>query len=599
MNNAPIVARGRNRFASFVFPLLATFAIYFQLFSPSRENGKRILWLVVYVCLYFFMGMVHKKCDSLAEKRDRKYAAVLAVIFAFLQTLGHVMQNHLGFDSGLECLYDLVSLIGLSVIFYDVLLLIFMWIKSGPSEDVCPKKLSFLNGKNAFRISWAVIFFTWLIFLIVFYPGLLSPDSLDQVSQGLTGTFSNWHPVVHTWFIMFFVRIGLLFHNINFGIFLYSLAQCAILSAIFAYSLSFLADHKVKTIYRFLVLLYYAFFPINALLGITMWKDILFSGITLLLVLLLFEIADHADTFFSSCRNTIILVLTLFLFCIFRNNGFYVFLVFLPFFFWMQHRHWKKVLVICCSCLIMFSLYKGPLFYVVQVEETPASEALSVPIQQIARTVKEHQDTLTQRQVQEIQEILPYDNLSTLYNPQLSDPVKFKFNNENFLKNKSRYISLWFELFRKYPGTYFSSFFSNNYGDWYPGEIYYTNTYRIDDNELGIITSSHPKAAMLLEKLFSHILPSIPVISMLFSIGFTVWILTFLFGVCLYRRHKPHLLPFVLLFALWLSILAAPDVEYRYAYGLILSCPICVGLFLFQTKGSKVYKSEKKGKRLN
>lgn len=597
MNNVSVAARSRTWFASFGFPLLATFAIYLQLLAPSPENGGKIVWLVVYLCLYFFMQMIHKKYDGFAEKRDRKYTAVLAVIFAFLQTLGHVMQNHLGFDSGLERLCDLVSLVGLTVIFYDVLLLIFMWIKSGPAEDVCPERLSFLNKKKAFRISWAVIFFTWLIFLIVFYPGLLTPDSFYQVNQGLTGTFSNWHPVVHTWFIMLFTHIGLIFHDINFGIFLYSLTQCAILSAICAHSLSFLAERKVKTVYRFLILLYYAFFPINALLGITMWKDILFSGITLLLVMLLFEIADNPSAFFSSHRNIIILILTAFLFCIFRNNGFYAFLVFLPFFFCMQRRHWKKILVVCCSCLVLFSLYKGPLFHAVQVQEPPASEALSVPIQQIARAVKEHKDTLTQPEVQEIREILPYDDLPTLYNPQSSDPVKFKFNNENFEKNKSRYISLWFELFRKYPGTYFASFFSNNYGEWYPGEICYTNQYRSDANELGIITSSHPKAAMILETLFSHVLPSVPVASLLFSVGFAVWILIFLFGVCLYRKQKPRLLPFILLFALWLTILAAPVVEYRYAYGLILSCPTCLGLCLFQTKESKTCKKSKKEKR--
>lgn len=40
MNNVSAGAQSKNRFASFVFPFLATFAIYLQLLAPSHGLCK-------------------------------------------------------------------------------------------------------------------------------------------------------------------------------------------------------------------------------------------------------------------------------------------------------------------------------------------------------------------------------------------------------------------------------------------------------------------------------------------------------------------------------------------------------------------------------
>ena len=60
------------------------------------------------------------------------------------------------------------------------------------------------------------------------------------------------------------------------------------------------------------------------------------------------------------------------------------------------------------------------------------------------------------------------ENVWEDYNPILSDPVKFNFNNEYFSENKSEFISIWLKLFVKYPKDYIEAFISNSYGYYYP-----------------------------------------------------------------------------------------------------------------------------------
>ena len=580
-----VLSKGKIKFllVSLLIPLLIVFAVYAQLVTPSLENGKKVVWLLLYVGLYLSIQYIKSKCEGVIEKREKKYAAVLAVILSFLQVLGHVMELNMGFDSGMKNhLLDLVSFAGLFFAFYYFFLFVFSALKTynGDEDHLC--RLKWTSGKRAFRYSWAIVFSCWLILLIICYPGLLTPDSLNQVGQALSGNFSDWHPVIHTWFITFFVYLGKQLHDINFGVFLYSLAQIAILSAICAYSLYYMERKRVKTGYRILVLLYYALFPINALMGITMWKDILFSGITLVLVVLLIEIADNADAFFKSYKKMAALALISFLFCVFRNNGLYAFLVFIPFLFVMQRRYWKQLLITCCSCLILVGIYKGPVFHYFHVTESPVSVALSVPVQQIARTVKEERSTLTQDETQRISEILPIDKLPELYSPGISNPVVTAFNEPVFLQNKTRYISLWFDLMKEHPKIFLESFLANNFGFWSPDLPLYVYTYQ-EQNDFGILPVQDSNAVQTVEKWTGNYLQETPVLSMLYSVGLYVWIFIFLFAFCIYKHQTNRLLPLFLLLTVWLTIMAGPVVEYRYAYGIVLSCPTCLGMYLFQS----------------
>lgn len=98
-------------------------------------------------------------------------------------------------------------------------------------------KLNHQLERKPFIVSFVIIFIFWLPDIILKYPGILEPDSLDQILQYFhipSGTvytldlankntyLNNFHPVVLTLIIGKCIELGrLLFHSDNSGLFLY------------------------------------------------------------------------------------------------------------------------------------------------------------------------------------------------------------------------------------------------------------------------------------------------------------------------------------------------------------------------------------------
>mgnify|MGYP003375997147 CR=1 FL=1 len=126
----------------------------------------------------------------------------------------------------------------------------------------------------------------------------MTPDSLSQYSQamGLTG-YSNHHPVVHTLIIRFFLTLGnALFHDPYAAIACYTGAQMLIMALLLLHCICILYRRGAGKRLCLLFLLFYALVPYNALFAVTMWKDVLFSGVMLLFALSVYELQDLAGS---------------------------------------------------------------------------------------------------------------------------------------------------------------------------------------------------------------------------------------------------------------------------------------------------------------
>jgi len=223
------------------------------------------------------------------------------------------------------------------------------------------------------------------------------------------------------------------------------------------------------------------------------------------------------------------------------------------------------------------------------IPDSPAKETLSVPLQQIARIVRDHGDSLTKEEINTISEIFDYENLAGGYESYLSDPVKDGlFDSESYEKDKGKYHSLWFGLFIQYPVTYAESFLYNSYGYWYPDIDYWIacGAAGSGGNDFGFDMEISERRGYITGEIetlmLAHYLPArFPVISMLYSVGFMLWLLLISLAGLIIKRQKRLLLPFILLGGLWLTVLASPVfAEYRYIYGGIVCLPVCLAIAL-------------------
>ena len=67
-------------------------------------------------------------------------------------------------------------------------------------------------------------------------------------------------------------------------------------------------------------------------------------------------------------------------------------------------------------------------------------EQLSVPFQQTARYVKEHEKEISEEEKEKIDKVLGYDTLKERYNPNLADPVKNQYNKYTTKKQLKDYF---------------------------------------------------------------------------------------------------------------------------------------------------------------
>jgi len=335
---------------------------------------------------------------------------------------------------------------------------------------------------------------------------------------------------------------------------------------------------------RITALAFFALYPVNAFYSMTMWKDTLFGIIFMLLTLKTFEMVESPEDFFTRKTSVISFALLCVAFFMTRNNGFYILILFLPVLMIVLRKYWKKTLLIVSVCAVSFVLLQT-VIVVFSIRSGSIGEALNIPLQQIARTVSEHGDQITNRDRVLIESILPFDELPELYDPTLSDPVKADsvFSESVFRADIGSYFSLWTRLFFQFPLAYTEAFLAQTHGYWYPDidegiviREMWENNY--DIHSMRIVPT-------FIDNVFSGIFVFrvYPAISMLISIGFAAWMTAAAALILMLKRQYKYLIVFLPVLLLWLTCIASPvSGAFRYIYGMFLVFPLLVAIALYQ-----------------
>ena len=387
---------------------------------------------------------------------------------------------------------------------------------------------------------------------------------------------SNHHPIFHTGLIALFVNIGRgILGNINMGVATYIIFQMIMMAVMFAIVMQYLSKKKVPTAIRVIILLYYMFYPVNALFSVTMWKDILFAGMVPIFLILCNELIYNTDEFLSKKKNIAIYIIVSVLIFWMRNNGMYIVILTMPFIVIVLRKYWKKVIPMFLSIIIIYFALKTVIFSALNIKNGSVAEMLSIPLQQIARVDKYYRDSLNEDIVKEIDSFFKCENIGEKYNPILSDPVKAELNVDYFNENKIEFIKLWAKLLRGYFKDYVESFISNSYGYYYPEARHWVANRTMEANSMGLEQTPiiEGKLVSTIDSLIEK--RDLPIISMFFSIGMAFWIIIISLGYRILNKDYRGL-PILVL---WLTIVASPVFcEYRYAYPLFTALPLYLGL---------------------
>jgi hypothetical protein len=572
-------------------------------FQHALETMRGNSVLIFFV--FFSLAVFYYKTPLFSTKRKMIYAAAGAVLFSASESIGYCFNHYNALldmtVSKTTAALQISMAIGMFFLFYATLAYLFDVLdkhdftstRQWPSRFFCDDTRSF------FWVA-AVLVILWLPYYLAYFPGAATWDTHIQIGQ-IFGylPLSNHHPVIHTELMGLFIRFGkAVFGTIAGGVAVFTSFQMLALAFLYSFVIFYMARREIHPAFRILTLLFYGLYPVNAVYSITPWKDIWSSAFILLYVVFLVEISINQDNFFSSGLRLFSLALILLGMFFFKHIGIFVFLISLPFLLFTAKKYYKQILLVSLCCIAFYAVVDGPVFSILHIQKDSTQQILSVPLQQIARTVKEHGTELTNKEKEAIGNILPYDQLPELYNPRLSDPVKGSFDATAFQADKWRYSKLWAELFIKYPGTYFNSFIAGSFGYWYPeaqnpiiaannyiqDEIIHAESYpdQVWDENLDSYTQPNLLSGLkIASSMLNSSVRNLPILSMLFSVGFINWVLLICALVCGVQKRRRALLPFSAMFGVFLTCLASPVfLEFRYAYSAVLCLPLMIAFTL-------------------
>lgn len=573
-----------------VIAIILSIITIFYLWNKLNVSGNTIIFILILPALYYFF----KKTICIENKRFICISAIISSLISLAELLcGSININFTLDNIATKMTYGFINFFGCAFIVWGVIVNIYNFFDTNTLKNInIGKKIEVFEKRNiAFVVNIILIFIAWLPYFLRYYPGLLTSDSCAQVEQAIgIVKLSNHHPILHTGIISIFVNSGInIVHNINVGVACYTIFQMLIMSVVFSYIIRYLAKKNVPAIIQMIFLLYYMFYPVNALFSVTMWKDVMFAGIIPIFVILCIELCFNTEKFLSNRRNIIIYITISLLMSFMRNNGIYIILMTMPFVILCLKKYWKKISLLFISTIILYFSMKSIIFNVLNVENGKIGEMLSIPLQQIARIEKKYGNELDEETINQIGKFFYCKQIGEKYNPVISDPVKAEFNNEYFNENKLEFIKLWFELLKAYPKDYIESFISNSYGYYYPEAVHWVANRTMENNNLGIEQSPiiEGKFVQKIDSLIER--RDIPVISMFFSIGMAFWAIVVCLGYKISKKKYKNIIVFFPIFILWLTIIASPVFcEYRYAYPMFTVLPIYISL-CFIREEEKIY----------
>lgn len=525
---------------------------------------------------------------------------ILAVSLSFFYSVVYIVvgpmieTQQLQFDAS-RLLPFVLSFLLCSTINILIFSIIPRWSFDVRNESIS-RYLERLGDRKLFLFIWAFILVSWIPAYLILYPAVLSYDMISQVGSAMGEITNNHHPILHTWLIRFFMKLGdSLFSSYEHGIGLLSLMQMLMLSYALARLSMLLKKKKVPLLIVLLTVLFSAIWFMNACLSVTMVKDTLHAAFLVLFVCHFTEIVTNPAEYSGRKLNLVFLPVISFFMCAFRNNGIHIYLFCFAVLAIVRISHIKKaktflaLIVAIVLPVCMFKVYTGPVFDAVGIQPGEVREALCIPIQQLQRVAVNRAGELTSRQMEQMDYYI--DNLKwmepspgRLYNPFFADPAKSCFYSEHYNNDPIAFWKFYLQIGKQFSKEYVVAFLSNTLGYWYPG--YYGHSYVMYENyapdvfavplERKSIEGFRGIKEFYESTCSSDFWRETPVLRLFFVSGFSLWILIYAL-ILAWRKQGfvtkvfPLFLPLIAQYGI---MILSPMSSFRYSWPFYLLLPL-------------------------
>ena len=235
---------------------LQAFISIWAIESLAGIGAQNIIGVVFLAALY----MLYVNEMRYSKETQNNLSLITSAVFGFLYTFYNYDEIKEQYDNRLfQVVVLLVVFSGLFFLFYHSVNAIYTWYKLGeanhfmyisePAIDGDKENKSWIKyvlSKRVFFVTFIICLIFWLPGYLYEYPGIITPDSINQIEQTLgLIPLSNHHPIAHTLLISICLRpVYAITGNINTAIGFYTLVQMIIMALIVAYSMNTLKPYR-------------------------------------------------------------------------------------------------------------------------------------------------------------------------------------------------------------------------------------------------------------------------------------------------------------------------------------------------------------------
>lgn len=461
---------------------------------------------------------------------------------------------------------------------------------------------------SCFGLALLTIALCYLPGYLAYYPGICAYDITIQAGQVASGSYGTHHPLAHTLLVGLFMRLGAALGDVNTGIALYTALQALSLAAAFAAGIAWLRAIGAGKVWVALVWVWGGLFPFHLYMSVTVTKDVFFTVFFVLQLICFCELLRRRENSGFGIWDICYLLSTVGM-VLFRNNGRYALLPALLFLAaggirrGGDRRLLLRLLAVTLAGVLLGSAGLSLLARSTDAQQGDKREMLSIPIQQLARTMLYHggvgeldEDDATMEETDKrLIDDLILDEAYREYRPDIADPVKRHTYTHVVRYRTGEFLRTYLRLFFRYPGEYVNAALAVNMGYYYLGD---TSHAHINENGveqgLGYIQTrwveqelreygiyKDPKWEGLHQVMERYADGNLylrtPVLRLLMIPGIWLWVWLFL-AVWLWTRKKYQLmLPISFIAGYYLTLALGPAVQLRYLYPAMAAAPFLIG----------------------
>lgn len=383
--------------------------------------------------------------------------------------------------------------------------------------------------------------------IAAFYPGIVAWDCEYELEMAL-GCIpaSTHHPPFHMLLLGFLWRIG----GEN-GLFFLVVIQFVL----YAYAVARTAETSIQLgLRKTIALAFVAFaavFPFAISRELSLYKDALFLSFAMLLACDIVRISFglHEKQKNPKCERALLctrtVVLAIFVTTL-RNDGIFIVVVFMTLSAFLSKNTRCIAIVSATTSLTLSLMLTAIVWPALGIAPGSKGEALSLPIQQIARIFNLHEEAPENDAFPGIDKAMNAQAAGDAYNPYFADPAKGAWRNvdgaaEGFLKS-------WVSYGIQYPADFAEAAWSMWAGYLAPWpanlngheEDTFQLTHRSDYDESAAVVVNSPEVSAPLRSLYTLYCKAwtkVPIFSIFSNPGIYTWILAISLS-CLLRGKK-------------------------------------------------------------